>query len=155
MVAVLTKNTDELRRLAQATLKLVKEFKHAQDRRADLDRVTFELLLLIKTHNRIRLTDLAQELQMNPSSITRRIQNLKQSGHISIHSDPNDLRTSLIGLTDHGEQILLQFLERSVDGLAHILKEWDDKEIGLLTDKLAGYAEAMEQWRIKSEAGSG
>ncbi|WP_165452274.1 MarR family winged helix-turn-helix transcriptional regulator [Paenibacillus thalictri] len=150
----MTKNTGELRKLAEATLKLVKEFKHAQDRRADLDRVTFEVLILIKTRQEIRLTDIAQELQMNPSSITRRIQQLKQSGYIAIHSDPKDLRSSLIGLTDYGEQALLQFLERSVEGLARILEGWDDKEVKSLADKLTGYAEAMEQWRIKSEAGS-
>ncbi|WP_018754300.1 MarR family winged helix-turn-helix transcriptional regulator [Paenibacillus terrigena] len=146
----MTKNRNELRKLARGTLKLVKEFKHAQDRRSDLDRVTFEILMLIKSREQIRLTDIAQELQMNPSSITRRIHNLKQLGQVSVISDPNDLRSSLTRLTETGEAVLLDFFERSVDGLAHILQEWDDDELGALADSVTRYADSMGKWRATS-----
>jgi len=154
----LTKNHDELCKLALGTLALVKEFKHAQERRSDLDRITFEILMLIKSGEQTRLTDIAKELKMNPSSITRRIQNMKQAGQISVISDPMDLRSSIIRLTETGEEVLLQFFKRSVDGLAHILKEWNDDEIRILTDKLTRYADAMGNWRTGSannEGGNG
>ncbi|WP_079912466.1 MarR family winged helix-turn-helix transcriptional regulator [Paenibacillus sp. 32352] len=146
----MTKSRNELRKLALGTLKLVKEFQHAQDRRSDLDRVTFEILMLVKIREQMRLTDIAKELQMNPSSITRRIQSLKQLNQISVISDPNDLRSSLICLTEIGEEMLKEFFERSVDGLAHILMEWNDDEIRVLADSLTRYADAMETWRTST-----
>ena len=72
----MTLDRDDLRTLAVGTLRLVKAFKHAQDRRSDLDRVTFEIPLLVQQRGQVRPSDIADELNLNPSSITRRMQGL-------------------------------------------------------------------------------
>ncbi|CAG7616440.1 MarR family winged helix-turn-helix transcriptional regulator [Paenibacillus allorhizosphaerae] len=151
----MTKDRNELQKLAYGTLRLVKEFKHAQNRRSDLDRVTFEILMLIRQKEQVRLTDIANELDFNPSSITRRIQSLKQSGYIAVISDPKDLRSSLIRLTEIGEGALLHFLEKSIDGLEHILKDWNDDEIKVLADKILRLADSMSDWRIAADKTEG
>lgn len=145
----------ELQKLAYGTLKLVKEFKHAQTRRSDMDRVTFEILMLIRQKEQIRLTDIANELEFNPSSVTRRVQSLKKSGHISVVSDPMDLRSSLVRLTEDGEGELMSFFERSVDGLEFILKDWSDDEIKVLADNLLRLVDSMSDWRLAKDETEG
>lgn len=139
----MTLDRDDLRTLAVGTLRLVKAFKHAQDRRSDLDRVTFEILLLVQQRGQVRPSDIADELNLNPSSITRRMQGLRQAGRISMSPDPADQRASLIGLTKAGEDVLALFLERSVDGLEHMLADWRNEDVRRLGDELLRYAEAM------------
>ncbi|MDF2650902.1 MAG: hypothetical protein K0Q73_6707 [Paenibacillus sp.] len=145
----------KMHKLAIGTLKMVKEFKHAQGRRSDLDNVAFEILMLVKQRKQIRLTDIACQLDFNPSSITRRVQALKKSGHISMESDPKDLRSTLIGLTDAGEEVLLRYLEKSIDGLKGILKEWPVDEIQVLAEMLERFADAMSERRIVMEQSKG
>ncbi|UPK44209.1 MarR family winged helix-turn-helix transcriptional regulator [Paenibacillus pabuli] len=147
-------NRDELEKLAYGTLRIVKEFTHAQNLRSDLDRLTFEILLYVKEQGAVRITDIASKLDLNPSSITRRIQGLKQSGHIVAVSDPNDLRSSLVTLSPLGEEELSDFLEVSIDGLAHILRDWNDSEVQRFAKQLLNYADAMRTWRLAKGADS-
>ncbi|BBH23189.1 hypothetical protein Back11_45340 [Paenibacillus baekrokdamisoli] len=139
---------NDIRNIAQSTLQLIQEFKKAQDIRSDLDRVSFEILMLVKMKDRIRPSDLAAELDVNPSSITRRLQPLLQAGLVGILTDPEDLRSSLISLTAQGDEALNRFLERSVDGLGIILKEWGEEDIHVLAQTLGRYAESMKDWRL-------
>ncbi|CAG7646112.1 hypothetical protein PAESOLCIP111_05102 [Paenibacillus solanacearum] len=147
----MAKDRKALQKLAYGTLRLVKEFQHAQNRRSDLDRVAFEILMLVRQRESMRLTDIASELDFNPSSVTRRIQALKQSGHITVVPDPKDLRSALIRLTDRGEEVLLGFLEKSIDGLELILQDWNDEDIQVLADKLLRLADSMSAWRLAAD----
>lgn len=149
------KDRKELQKLAFGTLRLVKEFHHAQSRRADLDRVAFEILMLIRLRKQIRLTDIASELEFNPSSVTRRIQSLKSQGHIAAVPDPKDLRSSLVQLTEAGEEMLLQYLERSAGGLENILHDWSNEEIGTLASLIIRLADSMSAARIASDSTKG
>lgn len=147
-------NRDELEKLAYGTLRIVKEFTHAQNLRSDLDRLTFEILLFVKEQGAVRITDIASKLDLNPSSITRRIQGLKLSGHIVAVSDPNDLRSSLVTLSPLGEEELSDFLKVSIDGLAHILRDWNDSEVQMFAKQLLNYADSMRAWRLAKGADS-
>ncbi|MEO3945284.1 MarR family transcriptional regulator [Gorillibacterium sp. CAU 1737] len=142
---------NELQQVAYTTLILVKEFQHAQNERSDLDRVAFEILLLVKRTGRIRITAIANELEFNPSSITRRVQALKQSGHILTVTDENDLRSSLIELTAAGEEALQHFFDRSVEGVGRILKGWEEDDVRTLAAFLSRYTDSMKDWRLSGE----
>jgi DNA-binding MarR family transcriptional regulator len=148
-VGLLGKDRDELRNLAYGVFRLVQEFKLAQEQRKDLDRVTFEILMLIKSREQIRPSDIAHALDLNPSSITRRIPSLQQAGYISVVTDSSDLRSSLIRLTETGEEVLACFLERSVDGLDMILQDWSAEEARELSILLPRLADTLHTWRLK------
>ncbi|MCG7407187.1 MarR family transcriptional regulator [Paenibacillus sp. ACRRX] len=141
---------DELRKLALGTIRLVQEFKKAQELRTEVDRITFEILMMVKNRGRIRPSDIANELHFNPSSITRRIQALKQSGHISVTSDPADLRSSMISISLTGEEELLKFLDKSAYGLERILEQWDEGDIKQFADLLCRYTDTMKDWRLNN-----
>ncbi|MCR8629752.1 MarR family winged helix-turn-helix transcriptional regulator [Paenibacillus radicis (ex Xue et al. 2023)] len=144
----MTKNREELEKLAYGTLRFIQEFKLAQNRRKDLDRVAFEILMLIKLRGQIRPSDIAGELDFNPSSITRRIQSLQQAGQIAVTTAPTDLRSSLISLTPEGEEVLIRFLDRSVDGLELILKQWNEEDVSVFAAMLSRFADTMKEWRL-------
>ncbi|MCU6796873.1 MarR family winged helix-turn-helix transcriptional regulator [Paenibacillus sp. WQ 127069] len=141
-------DNEHLSALAQGTLRLIQEFKNAQNLRTDLDRITFEILMLVKMRGRVRPSDIASELDFNPSSVTRRIQALKQLGQIEINTDPDDLRSSLIGISPAGEAELTRFLEHSVEGLKHILGDWKENEIRVFAEMLGRYSDSMRKWRV-------
>lgn len=147
----MSEKNEDLQKLALGTLMLVKEFQYALSQRTDLDRVAFELLMLVKRRGEIRITSIANELEFNPSSITRRVQALKQSGHIAVVADPTDLRSSLIRLTPAGEEALTQFFDRSVAGLAHMLQDWSKEDIRTVAASISRYAGAMSAWRSSSQ----
>jgi DNA-binding MarR family transcriptional regulator len=144
----LVSDREQLRKLTHGTLRLVQEFKKAQDLRTDLDRTTFEILMTLKAREKVRPSDIAIELDFNPSSVTRRIQSLKESGQVAVSTDPTDLRASLISITPEGEEELVRFFDKSVGGLAQILKTWSEDEINNFATMLWHFTDTMKDWRL-------
>jgi DNA-binding MarR family transcriptional regulator len=138
---------DDIRKLSLSILQLNQEFKKAQELRVDMDRITFETLLLIKAKERIRPSAIAKEFDLNPSSITRRLQPLMQEGLVEVTADPNDLRSSLIHLTNKGDNALTQFLERSVEGMTSILADWNEDDIHTIANLLSRLTDTLKDWR--------
>jgi len=143
----MTIERDDLQKLAYGTLLLIQEFKKVQDMRTDLDRITFEILMQLKVRGQLRPSDIAEELQFNPSSVTRRIQTLEAAGQVAVTTDPADQRSSLIRITPDGDDQLTLFLERSIEGLAGILKDWSGEDVQGLASMLLRYGETMKHWR--------
>src|SRR6516162_7971046 len=53
-----------------------------------------------------RPTELARDLHLSPSGVTRMVLPLEKTGVVSRESDPSDARASRIGLTPAGRQLL-------------------------------------------------
>ena len=119
---LLTSRKEELRKVTYSTFSLAQEFRKVQELRKDYDRTSFDILILIASQKRMRPSDIAAALQLNPSSITRRMQLLLQEGLVSAENDPSDQRSSLITLTLTGEKALESYFVRSVDANDRLLE---------------------------------
>jgi DNA-binding MarR family transcriptional regulator len=68
----------------------------------------YEVLVRLSAHpeRRMRMCDLAGELRLSPSGLTRRLDGLVSSGHVSREASGDDRRVMLAVLTDGGYHLL-------------------------------------------------
>jgi len=144
----LTSRKEELRKVTYSTFSLTQEFRKIQELRKDYDRTGFDILILLASRKRMRPSDIAAALQLNPSSITRRMQSLLQEELVSAEIDPSDQRSSLITLTLNGEKALERYFVRSVDANDRLLENWSDEELKVFAAMLLRYSEALKGWRL-------
>ena len=144
----MTSRKEELRKVTYSTFSLAQEFRKVQELRKDYDRTSFDILILIASQKRMRPSDIAAALQLNPSSITRRMQLLLQEGLVSAENDPSDQHSSLITLTLTGEKALESYFVRSVDANDRLLENWSDEELKVFAAMLSRYSEALKRWRV-------
>ncbi len=69
-----------------------------------------------------RPTDLARDLQVTPSGITRALLPLEKRGIVSRERDPEDARASRAALTNAGRALLDEALEIAADRAARLLR---------------------------------
>lgn len=132
-------NRDELRELAQAVSQLVVGAYRGMARSFDVTRS--ELLRLVAAGDPIRPSDLADALDVNPSTVTRCARALEEEGFVRIAGDPADRRSCLIGITPAGRAELARFEEAGVDVLTAVVRDWSAEDVrtfSRLIDRLGG-----------------
>ncbi|GEM30537.1 hypothetical protein NN3_15440 [Nocardia neocaledoniensis NBRC 108232] len=75
-----------------------------------------------------RQVDLAADLCISQSTLSRHVAELVNSGNIARHADPLDGRATLISITDQGSDLLLRVRESRARGLRAALSEWTEAE---------------------------
>jgi len=74
----------------------------------------------------LRLTDLAEQLQIEAPAVTRKVQQLEQSGLISRTPDPTDGRATQLHLTTQGRRTINRILAVRRDWLTTLLSDWPE-----------------------------
>ncbi|WP_062987493.1 MarR family winged helix-turn-helix transcriptional regulator [Nocardia anaemiae] len=75
-----------------------------------------------------RQVDLAADLCISPSTLSRHVADLVSSGHIARHADPRDGRATLIQITDQGRDLLRRIRVSRARGLQAALADWSEEE---------------------------
>jgi DNA-binding MarR family transcriptional regulator len=104
------------------------------------------LLRLVRAEgNRMRRVDLAQEVLLTPSGITRLLEGLERGGLVERVACAEDLRVSYAQLTPAGRTKLRAASKTHVAGIHRLfLDHFDDDEQVLLGELLGRLAEADE-----------
>jgi DNA-binding MarR family transcriptional regulator len=107
-------------------------------RRAGLDHVPggTPALGAIKRIGPARVSDVAVELQVDLSVASRQVQALEAAGYVNRAPDPTDRRSSVVGLSEAGEEKLRLVHERVIETLNEALATWSPEEIQTLVDGL-------------------
>ena len=107
-------------------------------RRAGLDHVPggTPALGAIKRIGPARVSDVAVELQVDLSVASRQVQALEVAGYVDRAPDPTDRRSSVVGLSEAGEEKLRLVHERVIETLNEALATWSPEEIQTLVDGL-------------------
>jgi DNA-binding MarR family transcriptional regulator len=93
----------------------------------DVDRAGTALLYVLYTEGTcLRVTDLAEQLQIEAPAVTRKAQQLEQSGLVSRAPDPNDGRATLLQLTARGRRAINRILAVRRDWLTTLLADWPE-----------------------------
>ncbi|MGZ3507447.1 MAG: MarR family winged helix-turn-helix transcriptional regulator [Vulcanimicrobiaceae bacterium] len=108
------------------------------------DTVRFGILQLSYDRKRIRPSEIATLLDVNPSSVTRRVQELKDDGLVRVASDPHDGRSLFVEITARGKAEMQRYLAAGVRDLAAVVRDWNASDIRLLTSLLARLVETWE-----------
>ena len=95
--------------------------------RVDVDRAGMALLYVLYVEGTsLRLTDLAEQLQIEAPAVTRKAQHLERSGLVSRTPDPNDGRVTQLQLTTQGRRTINRILTVRRDWLTTLLADWPE-----------------------------
>jgi DNA-binding MarR family transcriptional regulator len=118
----------------------------------DVDRAGTALLYVLYTEGTcLRVTDLAEQLQIEAPAVTRKAQQLEQSGLVSRAPDPNDGRATLLRLTVRGRRTINRILAVRRDWLTALLADWPEASrvecarlLGRLTNNINQYVKEFD-----------
>jgi DNA-binding MarR family transcriptional regulator len=107
----------------------------------EIDRSGYGIMCRLLDDGPQRLGALAHSFGLDPSTITRQVQSLEQSGWVARRADPSDRRASLLDVTPDGRDVLTETRERRRRWLRHALVDWPEHdlvEFGRLLEQFNG-----------------
>ncbi len=122
---------------------LVRELDRELEESHGLPLTHYEVLfhLFIAPDNRLRMSDLASEVLLSQSGVTRLVDRLERAGHVARHRCADDRRVLYAQLTDRGLARLMEARPTLLEGVrARFLAHFDDVEL----DELAAAWERVQ-----------
>jgi DNA-binding MarR family transcriptional regulator len=99
-----------------------------------LDRAAVALLRQLEDSEPLRLGELAGQLGVEASHVTRQVQQLQKAGYVSRVPDPDDRRAQRIGLTGSGREAIGRIREVACQGMQVALGEWSPEDLRRLAE---------------------
>jgi DNA-binding MarR family transcriptional regulator len=110
-----------------------------------LDRAGAAALYKLYVHGEaIRVTTLAEMLDVDTPTVTRKVQQLERDGLVVRHADPADGRASRIRLTPAGRRTLERVLKARRAWLDGMLAGWDDEDLARFGSLLGRFSASLE-----------
>lgn len=121
--------------------------RHALPDGVSIGRTGYWLLVMVSEQAPLRLSDLAEQGELDLSTISRQIRDLVAAGLIARTPDPADGRAALLSLTDQGVAVLEAVSESRRQVLATAIAEWTDEERDALADGLLRLGTGLQHLR--------
>jgi DNA-binding MarR family transcriptional regulator len=109
-----------------------------------LDIAAVLILHRLATVGPTRPTELAADVTLDLSTVSRHVRSLQDAGLVTRHDDPHDGRSCLVSLTDSGDAVLVEALRRRQQHLATALSTWDPDDVADLHRLLGRLADDLE-----------
>lgn len=93
---------------------------------------TLALLYAVAARDRIRPSEIATELGLHQSSVTRRVRVLEDAGHLNVTADPSDGRSCFITLTTKGRKEIQRLTQIGLSRFETFVEDWDAEEVHTL-----------------------
>ncbi len=94
---------------------------------------TLSVLQMIAAREKIHPSEIALELGVHQSTVTRQIRSLEDAGQVTVLADPNDGRSCTVELTEAGRQEVQRLTQVGLDRFALFVADWDPEEVRALT----------------------
>lgn len=101
------------------------------------------LLLLQLNDAPLSIGELATQLLLDNSTVTRQINAMLKNGLIEKVPNPNDARSTLVWITLHGQQLVSEMHQLRIERLSKTLSLWEDEEIQALADLMSRFDRDM------------
>ncbi|HUZ83561.1 MAG TPA: MarR family transcriptional regulator [Gaiellales bacterium] len=149
-----------LERIAEAMVAAFRASRAARlhERAADqagvrIDGTGFAILRRLG-HAPRRVSDLAVDLGLDISTVSRNVAGLERSGLVDRAGDASDGRATLLSLAPPGEQVVSRFRREWLSTVEHLLADWPDRDRDRFADLLERFATGLErQVRARRPAG--
>jgi DNA-binding MarR family transcriptional regulator len=105
-----------------------------------LDRASYGVLGRLAALAPVRLSDLAQELAVDVSTVSRQVQALEQRGLVARDPDPDDGRANLLHLTRKGKAVRTKMQAAWQETIAGVLVDWKPRDISEFASLLERFA---------------
>lgn len=93
-----------------------------------LDRARYVVLRAVGESEPVRTTALAEQVGVDPSTMSRHVTVLDQAGYVTRTADPDDGRAQAVALTPAGREVMETVRSARHDLIADVLVEWDDAD---------------------------
>lgn len=101
-----------------------------------MDRAHYILLSILENKDVVPIGDLAQELLLDKSTITRQIEAMENKKLVERIRSKEDARSVLVSATDHGRTVVRSMHSLRIDLLKDMFSEWDKEALNQLGDIL-------------------
>jgi DNA-binding MarR family transcriptional regulator len=135
----------ELRR-GPSTLVVIEELFGPPGGRDSVEPVHLDVLDLLTTRGDLRMSDLATELRVDPSTVTRTLQRMEAAGLARRVPDGGDGRVVKVQLTAEGVRLHGIVAARRAAILDAIFKGFDPDDRAQLVDLLELFIESVEEY---------
>lgn len=99
-----------------------------------VDLAAMYVLQFVAANPGIRVSELADLVGLDPSTLSRLTRNLEQAGHLERNPDPRDRRASQMHISDRGDAAMKQALEWRTTMIAQAFTGWSAKERARLVE---------------------
>ncbi|WP_405060889.1 MarR family transcriptional regulator [Kribbella sp. NBC_01505] len=128
-------------RLALAVMDLIETGQRRIARKLDLTRL--RILATVADHGPVRPRELATELALNASAVSRHLAALEDAGEVGITPDPADARTFLVTATKAGRRALSAATDAGTAAFVSVVADWTDAQVA---EALRGVDRLNEVW---------
>jgi DNA-binding MarR family transcriptional regulator len=114
----------------------------------DLDLGDYQVLVFLSEADgrQMRMCDLADDLQLSPSGLTRRLDGLVRAGMVTRRPSPDDGRVMMAVLTDDGFAKLEQTAPHHVESVRrHVFDHLDDDQVDALASIFESLAAGLQR----------
>lgn len=94
------------------------------------------VLALLQKHGEMRASRLSELMAIDMSVTSRHVAHLAERGWVERHRDPQDGRSRLLRITQHGRRQVELLSERTTETLQSHLHDWTDEDIAQLNGLL-------------------
>ncbi|NSC19811.1 MarR family transcriptional regulator [Streptomyces albus subsp. chlorinus] len=105
----------------------------------------YTLLAQISQHAPVRLSVLADVMEVDKSTLTPPAKRLEARGFIVREPDPADARAHLVSVSREGKLAVRKLWRARADIVAELMDDWSTTEIRNLATHLAAFAEAIKK----------
>jgi len=93
-----------------------------------VDPSTFPLAKQLMCHDAMRVSDLAGQVGLDASTVSRQIKQLEDKGIVERTVDPADRRASLVQLSDEGRTVMQAAFRRRFERIRAVLEPWSERD---------------------------
>jgi DNA-binding MarR family transcriptional regulator len=136
--------------LAAALFRLMHSVKSAKHD-DPVDRSAIIILARLAEHGALRLSDLAGDLCLDVSTMSRHARTLEDRGYVAREGDPTDGRAIRLTIADPGRAVLATASANRQAWLEASLADWSEDERAQLTATLLRLADALTPPRARAD----
>jgi DNA-binding MarR family transcriptional regulator len=117
----------------------------ARDGGEAVDLPSIYVLNVVREHPGIRVSELAGNVGLDASTVSRHIRSLEAVGYLSRVSDPRDRRASCLELTQDGVEVITEAFETRATMILAAMDDWPAEDIERFTALCVRFADDFDK----------
>jgi len=139
--------------IRRASLTRVHRRLHAAAR-VRLDRSSYWMASWLADHESLRLSDLAEVLYTDLSTVSRQVQAAERAGLVERRPDPLDGRASRVRLTRRGRNAFERVRAAQRAEIVAVVREWPPEEQRTFAQLMERFATSFLAWAVEETSGA-